>query len=213
MVSLAVGACDDRMIPAEAPTPSEATMPRTAMPVASTTVTEGPALSATGGGASATRGHHAIIVTSCAIDKSCSGAQATSPQTEATYRVAFGRGAGTIRTRGQATADLYKEIRDRMDSGAHLAAEPHHLGDPAPIADTEPARMRKSAGDDPVVEAAFQLMDAVDQNGEVAIDGVPMMGPSACKLSMGHVDADAGTSRCLVEGQSTGPKMEGRGRH
>ena len=82
---LALNACDDRMIPAEAPSPSEATMPRTSIPVASATVTQGAASVAAAQAPSAPGAHHAIVVTSCAIDKNgCEGAQPTSPQSEAT---------------------------------------------------------------------------------------------------------------------------------
>ena len=183
-------------------------MPRTAMPVASTTVTEGPALAATGGGAGATRGHHAMdIVTSCAIPQELlrSAGHVAADRGDVPCRVRP-RGRDDPHARAGDGGFLYKEIRDRMDAGAHLAAEPHHLGAPAPIADTEPARMRKSVADDPVVEAAFQLMDAVDQNGEVAIDGVPMMGPSACKLSM-----DTWTPTRERRGASWKGRARGRG--
>jgi hypothetical protein len=204
------------MIPAEAPSPSEANMPHAPMPVASASAapSAAPVADEEDAGAPVERDPHAVLVTSCAIDRNgCLAAQPTSPQSEASYRVAYGRGGGTIRTRQQAMAELYKEIRDRMDSGAHLVAVPHHLGDPVPTAGgAEASRPRAHKSDDPVIEAAFQLMDVVDHDGEIAIDALATAGSRSCKLSLGNPESDGGVSRCLVEAPaSMMPTQRSRG--
>jgi hypothetical protein len=142
---------------------------------------------------------HAVLVTSCAIDKrGCLLAQPSSTPDDATYRVVFGGGAGSIRSRGQAMAELYKEIRDRTGAGGHLSAEPHHIGDPRPGAEAAKAAPRPRKTDDPLVEAAFQLMDAVDHDGELTIDSLPMRSANSCRLALGVEAEDGGSSRCLV---------------
>jgi len=207
--TLALGACEDHMSPAEAPPPSLATMPRVQQaatsPVAapeSTAATE-----VIDAGEPSDDAQHAVLVTSCALDKiGCVRAQPSPVPDDTSYRIVFGGGAGAIRTRGQTMADLYKEIRDRTNAGAHLAAQTHHLGDPAPGADLASApRARSRVDDDPLVEAAFQLMNAVDRDGEITIDTLPPRGPRACKLSLGALDPDGGGANCLVNGSTITP--------
>jgi hypothetical protein len=176
-------------------------MPRAPQPAASAAAPEIAAVEVLDAGPPADESHHAVLVTACSIDKrGCLLAQPSGPSDDASYRVAFGGGVGAIRTRGQAMAELYKEIRDRTTNGAHLAAEPHHIGDPPASAQGAKTAPRPAAGlaDDPLVEAAFQLMDAVDHDGEVTIDSLPMRSPSSCQLSMASLESDAGGARCLV---------------
>ncbi len=202
---LAPMACEDQMMPAEAP-PSPATMPRAPQLAASGATTETAAVEIADAGTLADESRHAVIITTCSIDRNgCLLAQPSSPPDDSSYRVVFGGGVGAIRTRTQAMADLYKEIRDRTSSGAHLAAETHHLGDPPPGQEGAKAAPRLGTGDDPIIEAAFQLMDAVDRDGEVTIDSLPMRGPRTCKLSIGPVAVDAGEIHCLVKAPTSSP--------
>jgi hypothetical protein len=213
---LALAACEEGLSPADAPTPPPEAMPHAPQPIASAALVAGPVADLGDAGAVANVGHHAVMVTTCAIDKNgCLLAQPSAPPPESSYRVVFGGGVGAIRTRGQAMADLYKEIRDRTESGGHLAAETHHLGDPPPDFEGAKAAPRsKAAADDPLVEAAFQLMDAVDHDGEVTLDALSQRSASSCKLSIGVPDPDGGAARCLVEAPAPGSNpLGGLGRH
>ncbi len=166
---LAAGACEDLSRPAEAPPPlSIDSMPRAPAPVASAApAAESPAADIGDAGALLDDGApHAARVTLCAIDiGGCRHASPSLPVPDGSYRVVFGRGAGLVRTRAQAMAELYKELRDRTEDGEHLEARPYHIGDPPPDLETAARRSPSRAGDEPLVEAAFQLMSAVDRDG------------------------------------------------
>jgi len=152
---------------------------------------------------------HMMLITACWIDRrGCLRAQPSPPPAGSTYRVVFGGGTGSLRTRGQAMADLYGAIRDRTQAGEHLAAAPHHVGDPPADDAQEPVRPRSHGDEDPIVEAAFKLMAEVDRGGELTIDSLPRRAPSSCKLALGSRDLDAGEPECLVEG--AGPGVETR---
>jgi hypothetical protein len=159
---------------------------------------------------------HTITVTLCARDReACQRAQ-SSGAGEPTYRVAFGSSVGTLRSREQALADLYREIKSRNGAGTHLAAAPHRLERPLADSGRDPAPAPRPAagGSDPIVDAAFQLIDAVDTQGAVTLDVAH--GRPDCRLSMATEDADAGPRRrCLLfeESRSGRPEPEGpRGR-
>lgn len=214
-LALTLGACEEGLSPADAPTPPPEAMPRAPQLAASAAPTEGPVVEVADAGAVADGAHHAVLVTTCAIDKNgCLLAQPSAAPSDSSYRVVFGGGVGAIRTRGQAMADLYKEIRDWTENGGHLAAETHHLGDPPPDLEGAKSARRTGGADDPLVAAAFELMDAVDHDGEVTLDALSQRSPSSCKLSIASPDPDAGASRCLVNapGPSSNP-LGGLGRH
>ena len=108
----------------------------------------------------------------------------------APYRVALGSSGGERRSHDQAIADLYRELRDRTALGARLVARVHRL-DAAP---SDAGKGKSSAGaggkggagsdsvtTDVLIDAARQLMDAVDNAGEVTID--TSHDRPGCKLS------------------------------
>lgn len=159
---------------------------------------------------------HTITVTLCARDReACQRAQSTGTA-DPTYRVAFGSGVGTLRSREQALADLYRELKSRTGAGTHLAAAPRRLERPLADGSAGPAPPPRpaSAGSDPLVDAAFQLIDAVDTQGAVTLDIAH--GRPDCKLSMAGEETDAGARRrCLIvePNRSGRPEPEGpRGR-
>ena len=123
------------------------------------------------------------------------------------YRVSFGSGAGALRSRDQAVADLYREIRDRTGLGGHLAAEARHLAlsptDAGSGAGGGPHA--RTPGSDPLVDAAFQLIEAVDTEGQVTVDAA--RGRADCKLSLLAAGAtDGGAGRCVIRE----PSREGK---
>ncbi len=142
---------------------------------------------------------HTMTVTLCSTDpEACHGAQ---PAEEAgpVYRVSFGTGSGSVRSREQAVANLYREVRDRTGAGTRLVAVAHHLdrhsssrGAVDPLAPPRPA----SRAADPLVEAAYDLIEVVDADGQVTVD-VAHSGLS-CKVSLAARSPDAGAGRCLV---------------
>ncbi len=108
-------------------------------------------------------------------------------------------------------AELYKEIRDRTESGEHLEAHPRHLGEPPADPAGAAPRSKARAGDEPLVEAAFQLMDAVDRDGELTIDPLAQRGAHGCRLALGTLDLDAGATHCLLDAPVESGRS-GRGR-
>jgi hypothetical protein len=217
LAALALGACEDGMTRAEAPPPSLDTMPRAPAPAASAPAPESQPVADVDGGAPADTSYHAVLVTICAVDKrACLLAQGSPTPEDSSYRVVLGRGVGAIRTRGQAMADLYTEMRARTGAGGHLMATPHHIGEPP--ANLAASPRSRAAADDPLVEAAFNLMEAVDRDGEVTIDAAPSVSAGGCKVAVGSLEADAGAARCLVGAPAASSSMNntsgrgGRGR-
>lgn len=146
-----------------------------------------------------------MTVTLCARDSAgCATGDRSGSSETATldYRVAFGTGIGTLRSREQALADLYREIRDRTGFGTRLVAAGHHLEkrarDGAPSVEPSAPPRPPSEGQDPVVEAAFDLMETVDAEGRITLDRAHSA--SNCKLSLATRDLDAGPGRCLLKG-------------
>jgi hypothetical protein len=219
LAALGLGACEDRMLLADAPPPPLSSMPRAPQQTgADPTASEGsppanaPPEDVADSGPPTDDSPHMVLITACRIDRrGCLRAQPSPPPATSAYRVVLGGGGGAVRTRGQAMADLYKEIRDRTEAGEHLAAAPHHVGDPPPEDAQDAPRAHSHAGDDPIVEAAFELMAEVDRDGELTIDSLPRRAPSGCKLALGSLDPDAGSSRCLVEGASSSGSGTGTG--
>jgi hypothetical protein len=113
---------------------------------------------------------------------------------DARYRVVFGSGHGATRSRGQATADLYQELRDRTTLGARLEAEAHAVGDGGGARARKSSAEASSSGGDPLSAAAVRLLDLVDEVGEVTIDVVTDSPSSRCLVSM-----RGSASECLVQ--------------
>jgi hypothetical protein len=155
-----------------------------------------PTPTAADAGAVAADSSHALTITLCSSSaQPCPGSDA-----DGGYRVVFGSGRGAVRSRGQAMADLYKELRDRTASGERLDAEtrsPGGAGSPAPVGGGASSKATGSK-DDPISQCAFQLLDLVDGVGEVTLDVVHGSGSHGCQVSLGR-SADGGASRCLVQ--------------
>ena len=143
---------------------------------------------------------HMMTISVCARDAdTCKNAQGAGEDPTLGYRVAYRTGAGMLRTRDQAMADIYKELRDRINGGSRLVAQSHHLAE-APDAQAGFANPRHGANrSEPVVGAAFELMDMVDAEGEVTVDTVAGAAGRTCKLSVGGLAWDGGTGHCLLE--------------
>jgi hypothetical protein len=156
-----------------------------------------------------------MTVTLCSRDsKTCQLAQAHDTSAASLpYRVSFGTGVGTLRSREQGLADLYREIRDRTAFGTRLVGVSHLLERPAtdgaswasePVAPPRPS----SAEHDPVVDAAYSLMEAVDSEGQVTLDATHS--GTTCKLSLAMRSLDGGAGRCLLAGPARpGHESEG----
>jgi hypothetical protein len=139
---------------------------------------------------------HAMTVTNCAWPTGpCAGVDIDA-SAEGSYRVVFGSGRASIRSRGQAMADLYREMRDKTSAGQRLDLEPHTPG--AADASAGPAAPHASnpSGSDPITQSAFVALDLVDAVGEVNVDVVYGTGADGCLISLGR--AARGGQQCLV---------------
>ena len=158
----------------------------------------------TDAGAPVADGSHAMSVVLCSWAPDACPAGDAEAAGDGTYRVVFGSGRGAIRSRGQAMADLYKELRDRIQSGQHLDAEVHAPGDGGASLASRGGSTKPAASDsDPLSQCAFQLLNLVDGVGGVTLDAVHGSGSSGCKVSLGHALGDGGASRCLVRGEQS----------
>jgi hypothetical protein len=157
---------------------------------------------------------HAMTVTSCSSSPQACGAPEADAAARASYRVVFGSGRAEIRSRGQAMADVYQQLRDRTVSGERLDAEPRASGAAeAPAArGVGSAASTNTGGSDPVAEGAFRLLDLVDRTGEVTLDIVHGLGSKGCTVSLGR-SADGGSSQCLIREpeRGQGPDRKGPG--
>jgi hypothetical protein len=144
---------------------------------------------------------HAMTVTICSASPLACPASAADASADMSYHVVFGSGRGVIRSRGQAMADLYNELRDRTASGERIDAKPRAPGDVGPPA--LPSRVsttKASAGSsDAIAKCALQLLDLVDGVGQVTLDVIYGSGSSGCMVSLGRFAADGGASQCLVQ--------------
>jgi hypothetical protein len=157
---------------------------------------------------------HALIVTLCSSSSEpCSASPSGDVSASAGYRVTFGSGPGAVRSRGQAMADLYKELKDRTTAGEQLDAEPHARGDAGATRSLgEGSTDSKSAGgSEPLTRCAQRLLDLVDSVGEVTVDVVHGAGADECQVSMGRLTTDGGGWPCLVEAPEH-PRRPGGGR-
>ena len=156
-------------------------------------------------GAAAAEPPHAMAVMLCAPGSRLCLASPGGDLHEARYRVVFGSGRAEVRSRGQAMADLYQELRDRTAAGEHLAAEPRAVGDGGAPSTRDTRRPVTSADTDPLSQCAFHLLDLVDGAGEVHLDVVHTDAAHACKVSLGK----GSSAPCLVP-DAEGPPTSDR---
>jgi hypothetical protein len=145
--------------------------------------------------------YHALTVTQCLSSATpCLPSQGEAALSTS-YLVVLGSGRGAVRSRGQATADVYNELRYRTTSGVRLDAEIHTRSDGGIAGPgASGGQSRKSASDaDPLAQCAQDLLDFVDGAGEVTLDVLHESGSSGCMVSMGRFSGDGGTSQCLVQ--------------
>jgi hypothetical protein len=169
------------------------------------------AASTSDAGSVAVDSSHALTVTLCsASPQSCPGAEADASG-EGAYRVVFGSGRGAVRSRGQAMADLYKELRDRTASGERLDAELRPSDGGAAPATSGHGSGAKAGADnsDPMAQCAFRLLDLVDGAGEVTLDVFHGSGSRGCRVSLGRALGDSGAGQCLVQ-EPEQPRRMGR---
>jgi hypothetical protein len=154
------------------------------------------ALGATDASAVKLSSDHAMIVTNCAWPSHpCAGLESAGPD-EGSYRVIFGSGHGSVRSRGQTISDLYREMRDKTSSGQRLDIEARN-----PTADggvVPPAGAHGGGGDDPISRASFVVLSLVDNLGEAVVDALYNSDADQCVISVGRAVADAGAPPCLV---------------
>lgn len=142
---------------------------------------------------------HALIISSCAsAGQECAAADADA-SANAMYRVVFGSGRGVVRSREQATTDVYRELRDRIDAGERLTVRPSPHGDAGP----GPSWFGRSTtastpSSDALAQSAMRLLDAVDATGELLVD-VDHDSRSGCMLSVAQPAGDAGALQCLIQ--------------
>jgi hypothetical protein len=152
----------------------------------------------------------ALTVTTCSSSPQlCAAKSEDSPS--AGYYVVSGSGRGAGRSRTQAMADVYREVRDRTSLGEHLHAEPHVPGDaqtPPPVGAI--ATSGATNAGDPIGKCAAQLLEIVDAVGEVTLDVAHGSGGRACLVSLGGGAADGG-AQCLLQAPER-PQRQGQGR-
>jgi hypothetical protein len=155
---------------------------------------------------------HALTVTSCSASPQQCPASEADASAEASYRVVFGSGRGAIRGRGQAMADLYRELRDRTALGEKLGAQPRapEASDASTVFKGRAPKQASTENSDPIAHCAFQLLDLVDSVGEVTLDVVHGAGSSGCMVSLGKSPGDGGAVQCLVK-EPERPRRPGKG--
>jgi len=153
-----------------------------------------------------------MTITVCsAIPQPCSLSDGDA-STSASYRVVFGSGRATIRSRGQVTTDLYNELRDRTTSGEEVDVELHAPGDagaPAGLGGSLSAQKMPS-GSESLARCAFRLVDLVDSVGGVTLDATHEFGSSGCSVSLGRLAADTSASQCLIQKPEHSRRSGGR---
>jgi hypothetical protein len=120
---------------------------------------------------------------------------------EASYRVVYGSGRAEIRSRGQAMADLYKELRDRLASGERLdavARPPRQAGGAFSAGNGAAMKPASADSSDATSQCAFHLLDLVDGVGEVMLEVMPRFSATGCLVSLGRPTSDAGLPHCLI---------------
>jgi hypothetical protein len=143
---------------------------------------------------------HMMTITLCSTSSHPCLQSDEDASTEGSYRVVFGSGRGTIRSRGQVTTDLYNELRDRTTSGEQVDVELHASGDAGspPTLGGSSSALKGSSDSESLADCAFRLIAWVDRVGEVTLDVTPNFGSSGCSVSLGQFAADTSTSQCLI---------------
>jgi len=145
---------------------------------------------------------HMMTITLCAASPHPCPPSDDDASTNVRYRVVFGSGRATIRSRGQVTTDLYNELRDRTTSGEQVDVELHAPGDAGAsgaLGDSSSAP-KGSSGSESLAQCAFRLIDLVDTGSEVTLDVTHEFGSGGCRVSLGRFDADTSASQCLIQG-------------
>jgi hypothetical protein len=161
----------------------------------------------TDAGLAALSSSRAVTLTVCSSSPQACPSPETDGSTTASYRVVFGSGRGELRSRGQAMADLYKELRDRTASGERLNAQSHALGDAGARAG---GGWASADSKDPIARCALHLLDVVDSAGELTLDVLHGFGSNGCMVSLGPLAADGGATQCLVK-EPERPKGRSKG--
>jgi hypothetical protein len=153
---------------------------------------------------------HAMTVAICSSSPQPCRALEPDASSDASYLVVFGSGRGVVRSREQATTELYQELRNRMAAGERLDVEPRAAGDAGTsVALDDTWTTKASAGSsDPILQCAVHLFGVVDRVGEVTVDVVHGVGSSGCLVSLGQ-SAAGGASHCLVQ-EPERPNRPGR---
>jgi hypothetical protein len=199
---MAVAACEERFSSHPPPLAPESLAPASS---ANGGIDALFAAAPTDAGAAPVDASHAFTVMLC----SASPDPCPASDPDAGYRVIFGSGRGVVRTRGQAMADLYKELRDRLTGGERLDAETHAPHDGGTGTAGSGPFTKPGSGDDELSQCAFQLLDLVDGVGEVTLDVVHAS--RGCRVGLGR-SADGGALRCLVQEADAPHGLGGGGR-
>jgi hypothetical protein len=138
-----------------------------------------------------------MTITRCSVSSQQCVPSDGDASTNLSYRVVFGSGRATIRSRGQVTTDLYNELRDRITFGEEVDVE-LHSGDGGAPTDLGGSSSAQSDSDS-VAHCAFRLVDLVDDLGEITFDVVHQFGSSGCKVWLGRSAADTNASQCLIK--------------
>jgi hypothetical protein len=152
----------------------------------------------------------ALTVTICSSSPGACPPAETDGSTAQSYRVVFGSGRGEIRSRGQAMADLYGELRDRTASGERLNAQSHALGDAGARSGGGSTTQASAESKDPIARCALRMLDVVDSAGELTLDLIHGFGSNGCMVSLGPLAADGGAAQCLVK-EPERPKGRSKG--
>jgi hypothetical protein len=144
---------------------------------------------------------HAMIVTNCGWPTHPCGDMDPNAAADSSYRVTFGSGHASFRSRGQAMSDLYREMRDKTSAGQQLDIEARsptegHASPPAPV-----GAVHRGTSSDLISQSTFVVLDLVDNIGEADIDFVYGTGSDQCVISLGRASdkaADGGKGPCLV---------------
>jgi hypothetical protein len=156
------------------------------------------ALDATDAGHVALSTSHAMIVTNCGWPTHPCGDLDSNATADGSYRVTFGSGHASVRSRGQAMSDLYREMRDKTSAGQRLDIEARSPSasstSPAPV-----GAVPRGGSNDPITQASFVVLGLVDTIGEADVDVVYGGSAEQCVISLGRgPGADAGAGPCLV---------------
>ncbi len=144
---------------------------------------------------------HAMTVTLCSMSPDPCPTPPSDAPGEARYRVVYGSSRPEVRSRGQAMADVFKEMRDRTAAGERLVVEPRAPGEAGaptrPPGAGESTTTAATAGNgDPLSRCAFHVLDLVDGTGGITLDVARNFGSRGCLVQQGW----SATAMCLVQG-------------